>query len=68
MRRNIDIKAIVLLLVIAVATYALTRSLAIAAGVGILAFVVDSVVMAWADKKADNYFATKRKNKDGETH
>ena len=70
MRRKLDIKAIILLLVIAVGVYALTRSLAIAIGVGILAFIVDNVIMAWLDKKADTYFGAKQKDKyqDGEAN
>lgn len=70
MRKALDIKAIILLLIIAVGVYALTRSLAIAIGVGILVFIVDNAVMAWLDKKADTYFQAKQKDKyqDGETH
>ncbi len=66
MKRFFSIKIIVLLIIICGGTYLLTRSLCIAAGVGILMYVLDSIVGAWADHMDDKYFYNKDKN--GETH
>ena len=37
-------------------TYALTKSLSIAAGVAILLYVADSLLAVWADRKNREYF------------
>ena len=50
------LKIIVLLVIICGGTYALTKSLSIAAGVAILLYVVDSLLAVWADRKNREYF------------
>lgn len=50
------LKIIVLFVIICGGTYALTKSLSIAAGVAILLYVVDSLLAVWADRKNREYF------------
>lgn len=56
MKRLLNIKILVLFLIICGGTYALTRSVAIVAGVAILMYVTDQLLGAWADKKDRQYF------------
>ena len=50
------LKIIELYVIICGGTYALTKSLSIAAGVAILLYVVDSLLAVWADRKNREYF------------
>ena len=50
------LKIIVLFVIICGGTYALTKSLSIAAGVAILLYVADSLLAVWADRKNREYF------------
>ena len=50
------LKIIVLFVIICGGTYALTKSLSIAAGMAILLYVVDSLLAVWADRKNREYF------------
>ena len=65
MKRFLNVKILLLLIVICVGTYALTGSWSITAGVVILMVVADRVVGVWADHKDEEYFG-KRENADGE--
>lgn len=67
MERFKNIKILVCLIIICVATYLLTSSLAITAGVAILMYVVDTLVGAWADKKDREYFYKDQDTDDGKT-
>ena len=70
MKRFLNIKILVLLIIICVGTYMLTSSVAITAGVAILMYVADQLVGAWADKKDKQYFDIYKDEepRDGETH
>lgn len=59
MKRFLNIKILLLLIVICVGTYALTSSWSITLGVVILMVVADRVVGAWADRKDRQYFGKK---------
>lgn len=59
MKRFLNIKILLLLIVICVGTYALTSSWSITLGVVILMVVADRVVGAWADKNDRQYFGKK---------
>ena len=50
------LKIIVLFVIICGGTYALTKSLSIAAGVAILLYVADSLLAVWADRKNREHF------------
>ena len=64
MKRFLNIKILLLLVIICVGTYALTHSWSITAGVVILMVVADKLVGAWADKKDDEYFGKKANDED----
>lgn len=70
MKRFLNIKILVLLVIICVGTYMLTSSVAITAGVAIFMYVADQLVGAWADKKDKQYFDIYKDEEpnDGETH
>ncbi len=63
MKRFLNIKILLLLVVICVGIYALTASWSITLGVAILMAVADRVVGAWADRKDRQYFG-KREDSD----
>ena len=68
MKRPFDLKAVVSIAIVAIGTRLLTDSWAIAVGVAILLYIIDSVLYAWAAKKNEQYYGKKEKeNEDGET-
>ena len=69
MNRPFDLKAIVSIVIVAIGTRLLTDSWAIAVGVALLLYVLDSVLYTWAAKKNEQYYDKKEKeNENGETH
>lgn len=69
MNRPFDLKSIVSIVIVAIGTRLLTDSWAIAAGVALLLYVLDSVLYTWAAKKNEQYYDKKEKeNENGETH
>lgn len=65
LKRQLNIKILVLSIIICGGTYILTSSLSITAGVAILLFVINTLLDKWADKKEKQYFYKDQDN--GET-
>lgn len=65
LKRQLNIKILVLSIIICGGTYILTKSLSITAGVAILLFVINTLLDQWADKKEKQYFHKDQDN--GET-
>ena len=65
LKRQLNIKILVLSIIICGGTYILTSSLSITAGVAILLFVINTLLDQWTDKKEKQYFYKDQDN--GET-
>ena len=65
LKRQLNIKILVLSIIICGGTYILTKSLSITAGVAILLFVINTLLDQWVDKKEKQYFHKDQDN--GET-
>ena len=65
LKRQLNIKILVLSIIISGGTYILTKSLSITAGVAILLFVINTLLDQWVDKKEKQYFHKDQDN--GET-
>ena len=65
LKRQLNIKILVLSIIIIGGTYILTKSLCITAGVAILLFVINTLFDQWVDKKEKQYFHKDQDN--GET-
>lgn len=65
LKRQLNIKILVLSIIIIGGTYILTKSLCITAGVAILLFVINTLLDQWVDKKEKQYFHKDQDN--GET-
>lgn len=66
MKRLMDVKVLIFLIIICVGTYFITFSFAITVGVAILAVVIDNVYTTWLDKKEKQYLQKFEKNKSEE--
>lgn len=68
MKRSFDIKSFVCIAIVVVGAYLLTHSWAIALGVAILLYVLDSCLYVWAEKKNRQYSGNDTNDGEADTN